>query len=386
MKLLHIGMILLLGSCSVDKEVTPPTLTPTPEIPLTHDGVIKGAQLTIHGQHVAGEMFSQYARLPKRLETSTDEDIRRLLDRGDNRKENLDSAGLYIAFETDAKSIAVNFKMRRNPSWGIVPDGNERGFDLYSLEGTEWTYVKSFTEGSGVNVSGSYDNSIGTMKKYMILFPTYNGLANTKADDFTITIPTEAKIYDRNFFGEDKRKPILIYGTSVTQGASASRPGLTYTAQVMFEQKREVINMGFAGTAFMFKDMADYMATIPSEMFFIDPTLNICDKYFDREQDGDTTRKAHANYMIKTYRKNHPYTPIVMVSQFDGRLTADDTEGIWGKLMKDVVDELKREGVNGLYFLGRDNFIPDTVSDRIHTTDEGMKGWAKKYNDFIKTL
>ena len=381
MKLLYLGMILLLGACSVDEnkgEISPPA--PTPDLSLPHSGVIKGSQLTIHGQHVAGEMFSQYARLPKHLENSTDMDIRRLLDRGENRKENLDSAGLYITFETDAKNIAVNFKMRRNPSWGIVPDENERGFDLYSLTGTEWTYVKSFTEGSGVNVSGSYANPTGTMKKYMILFPTYNGLANTTEDDFTITIPKEAKFYDRNFFGEDKRKPILIYGTSITQGASASRPGLTYTALVMFDQKREVINMGFAGTAFMCKDMADHIATIDSEMLFIDPTLNIKDLLLDEK------RKGNAKYMIEAYREKHPRTPIVMVSQFDGKLTADGTEGEWGQLMKEVVDELKREGVKGLYFMERNNFIPDTIGDKVHTTDKGMGQWAKRYNDFIKTL
>ena len=54
--------------------------------------------------------------------------------------------------------------------------------------------------------------------------------------------------------------------------------------------------------------------------------------------------------------------------------------------MKEVVDELKREGVKGLYFIKRDNFIPDTGPDKVHTTDLGMKQWAKKYNDFIKTL
>jgi len=378
MKLLYLGMILLLGACSVDNkgEISPP-----PEPPLPHNGVIKGSQLTIHGQYVDGEMFSQYARLPKSLKNSTDIDIRRLLDRGDKRSEHLDSAGLYIAFETDAKKIDVNFKLRRVPSLGIVPDGNERGFDLYQLVRGTWTHKKSFTEGSGTTVSGSYENtsreSPRDLQQYILLFPTYNGLANTKEDDFTITIPKEAVIYDRSFFSEDKEDPILIYGTSVTQGASASRPGLTYTALVMFEQKKEVINMGFAGTAFMCKDMADHIATIPSEILFIDPTLNIADLL------DDTKRKANAEYMIRAYRAKNPKTPIVMVSQFDGRLTADGTEGEWGQLMKEVVEELKREGIKNIYFLERNNFIPETVTDKVHTTDLGMEQWAKKYNNFL---
>ena len=373
MKLLHIGMILLLGACSVDKEVTPPAPT--------HDGVIKGSDLTIHGRHAIEEMISLYSRLPKSLEKSQDPYIIDLLERGDH----LDSAGLYIAFETDAKKIDVNFKLHTQPKTGNNSSGvNNPGssyFDLYLLKGTEWTYEKSFMGESGTTtVLGSYENSTGTMKKYMILFPTYNGLANTEADDFTITIPKDAKFYDRNFFGEDKRDPILIYGTSITHGAWASRPGLTYTALVMFEQKREVINLGFAGRAFMCSVIADYVATIASEVLFIDPTLNIKDLLLDEK------RKGNAKYMIEAYREKHPRTPIVMVSQFDGRLTADGTEGEWGQLMKEVIDELKQDKVKGLFFMERDNFIPDTGPDNVHTTDLGMEQWAKKYNDLLKTL
>ena len=382
MKLLHIGMILLLGACSVDKEVTTPTPTPEPSLP--HTGVIKGSDLTIHGRHAIEEMASLYARLPKSLEKSQDPYIIDLLNRGAH----LDSAGLYIAFETDAKKIDVNFKLHTQPKTGNNSSGvNNPGssyFDLYLLKGTEWTYEKSFMGESGTTtVLGSYDNSTGTMNKYMILFPTYNGLANTKEDDFTITIPKDAKIYDRNFFGEDKRKPIFIYGTSITHGAWASRPGLTYTALVMFEQKREVINLGFAGRAFMCSVIADHVATAPSEVLFIDPTLNIADL------DDNKQRKDYAKNMIRTYRDKNPRTPIVMVSQFDGRLTKPEdknTEGEWGQLMKEVIDELKQDKVKGLYFIKRDNLIPDTGPDKVHTTDLGMEQWAKKYNDLLKTL
>ena len=383
MKLSHIGMILLLGACSVDKgEVSPPVDPPTP--PLTHSGVIKGSDLTIHGQHVPKEaLVSKYGRLPKFLESSTDNDLSNIVNK---HGLHTDSAGLYIAFETDAKSIVFNFTLKGGSTSTESNDDTENAFDLYSFENGKWGSVQDFHLPANVapyEVNSTYNNTSGTTKKYILLFPLYNGVADK---EFTLTIPKEAKFYDRNFFGEDKRKHILIYGTSITQGANPSKVGLAYTSRLLFDQKREIINMGFSGHAFMCKDITDYVTDIPSAVFFIDPTMNMTGATISRA-------KVNAEYMIKTYRKKHPKTPIVMVSQFDGNLTSadDGTEGPFGQAMKEVVDEIKKE-VGNLHFLARDNFIPEGSirdtgkGDLTHPGDEGMKGYANKYNTILKTL
>jgi len=380
MKLLYLGMILLLGACSVDNKGE----IPLPKPPLPHNGVIKASQLTIHGQHLSGTMASIYGRLPKRLENSNDKDLANIRD--SKHQLHTDSAGLYIAFETDASSITFNFTLRGGGVSSESNDDTENGFDLYSLNNEKWGSVQAFHGTASDNeVESTYKNTSGKMKKYILLFPLYSGVGDK---GFTISIPKEAKFYDRSFFGEDERKPILIYGTSITQGANPSRVGLTYTSRLLFDQKREIINMGFSGNAFMCKDIADYMTTIPSAIFFIDPTMNIA--WF-----GDLPKsKANAEYMIKAYILKHPKTPIVMVSQFDGRLTAsaNGTEGTEGQAMKEVVQKLQREGIKNIYFLKRDNFIPkgstrDTGKlDKIHPGDEGMKGYAEKYIAILDTI
>ena len=392
MKLSHIGMILLLGACSVDKgEVSPPVNPPTPEPSLPHNGVIKASQLTIHGQYVPKEgLVSKYGRLPKSLESSTDNDLSCIVNK---HGLHTDSAGLYIAFETDAKSIDFSFTLKQSITESESPcanDGTENAFDLYSFENEKWVSVHDFRLGDDTTtreVKSTYNNASGTTKKYILLFPLYNGVGDK---EFTLTIPKEAKFYDRNFFGEDKRKHILIYGTSITQGANPSKVGLAYTSRLLFDQKREIINMGFSGHAFMCKDITDYVTDIPSAVFFIDPTMNMTGATISRA-------KVNAEYMIKTYRKKHPKTPIVMVSQFDGNLTSadDGTEGTYGEAMKEVVEKLQKEGIKNLYFLSRDDFIPKGSVrdgnkpddfDKVHPGDEGMKGYANKYNEILKTI
>ncbi len=386
MKLSHIGMILLLGACSVDKgEVSPPVNPPTPEPSLPHNGVIKASQLTIHGQYVPKEgLVSKYGRLPKSLESSTDQDLKNIKDHGLHT----DSAGLYIAFETDAKSIKFDFTLKGGNTSSEANDETESGFDLYSLENGKWESVQDFhlvNHTDPYEVNSTYNNVSGTTKKYILIFPLYNGVGD---EEFTLTIPKEAKFYDRDFFGEDKRKPILIYGTSITQGTRPTRVGLAYTSRLLFDQEREIINMGFSANAWMCKDMTDYVTDIPSAVFFIDPTMNM-------EMVKDIPKsKRNAENMIRTYRKKHPRTPIVMVSQFDGRLTvaANGTEGTYGEAMKEVVEKLQKEGIKNLYFLSRDNFIPEPgikgngTKDYIHPGDEGMKGYANKHNEILKTI
>ena len=372
---------------SAGTPINPSDDAPTPTPPLTHSGVIKSSQLTIHGQHVPKEaLVSKYGRLPKSLEDSTDQDLKAIKTHGLNT----DSAGLYIAFETDAKSIAFSFTLKEKVQYSDSAEANnstENAFDLYSLENGKWESVQAFhllANAAPYEVKSTYNNASGTTKKYILLFPLYNGVADK---EFTLTIPKEAKFYDSNFFGEDKRKHILIYGTSITQGANPSKVGLAYTSRLLFDQKREIINMGFSGNALMCKDITDYVTDIPSAVFFIDPTMNM-------GVWNDISRsKVNAEYMIKTYRKKHPKTPIVVVSQFDGTLTsaADGTEGAYGQAMKEVVEKLKAQ-VGNLHFLARDNFIPkgsirdSNEPDNIHPGDEGMEGYANKYNEILKTI
>ncbi|MEF9932226.1 MAG: SGNH/GDSL hydrolase family protein, partial [Bacteroidales bacterium] len=60
----------------------------------------------------------------------------------------------------------------------------------------------------------------------------------------------------------NKSLPIVFYGTSVTQGGCASRPGMAYPAIIERKLNRETINLGFSGNGRMDKVMADKIATI----------------------------------------------------------------------------------------------------------------------------
>lgn len=367
--------------------------------PIEHSGTINGQQLKIFGQAKNIELSSLYGKLSKALVDNPNPDPDMKDSTGDGiikRGAHLDSAGFYIAFETDADTIEFDFKLRKGHSSGITPDPNESGFDLLKWNGSVYEFEKNSGDilEQGNTVNFSYDNTSKKTDKYILLFPSYNGLANTEENDFTITIPKDAKFYQDYPYKENKAKPILIYGTSVSQGASASLPSKIYTTLLSSKMKKEVLNLGFWGRAFMYTNMADYLASIPSSLFIIETALNIkdLDKWSDPTDDpnGDKLKIANATYLIKTYREHNPNTPIVVLSQFRrGVDVVGDTsaEGYQGEILKNVVDTLEST-VGNLYFISRVGLTLEysDAPDQVHPSDAGMEKWANHIYDTIKDI
>src|SRR5690606_17337574 len=96
---------------------------------------------------------------------------------------------------------------------------------------------------------------------------------------------------------------ILVYGSSIVQGASASRPGLAYPARLSRSTGLNFLNLGMGGSAKMEKEVADMIADIPADAFVLDCVPNSFPAEI-RERTG---------YLIKTIRAKHPQAPIIVM-------------------------------------------------------------------------
>ena len=144
---------------------------------------------------------------------------------------------------------------------------------------------------------------------------------------FTLEFTANSTSREFEPFAESARKPILIYGTSITQGDGDNglRPGATYAAQIMWACHREVINLGVAGSAQIEYKMADFLVQIESEVFILDPGWNLTATSPDAL--NCTANGAPANitneevvarikYLVQAYRQQHPETPIIICPKF----------------------------------------------------------------------
>ena len=336
-----------------------------------------GSQFVLQGQVEGIELFGKYGRLSKKMvetpQSVTDggkDDIATFKKNGLQ----IDNAGFYIAFDTDATKINIEATLRKKSQY--IAFASAEQFQLLQWNGTKYKSVKVSTWNDTTLVANfNYTPTTTGEQKYILLFPTYNGIAENK--DLKITVNKEAKVYNSFPFNEDKQLPILVYGTSVSQGAWGSTVRSNYTSILSFESKREVLNLGFSGSAYMGKDMADYLKQIPSHIFFIDPTLNLDDKQGD-------IHKVRAEYLIKEYRKYNKTTPIVVVSKFHKikwTIGVGSTDTLIPPVdVKDAYDNLKAEGVDVTYTLINGSGHDGTTWKKLTAIDFASVGTEfKKY-------
>ena len=182
------------------------------------------------------------------------------------------------------------------------------GFDLYIDDDGKYSFVDVFRPDPG-NLSGGFASVIDmSLRNYgqgwhsfTLNLPLYNAV-----DEFQIGIPGDCAMGPGRAYRP--LAPIVYYGSSITQGGCASRPGNAYPAIISRRLDMDFINLGFSGQARGQKEMAEYIATLDMSVFVLD-------------YDHNTTDQAHleaTHYpFYETVRARQPELPILMISRPD---------------------------------------------------------------------
>ena len=217
------------------------------------------------------------------------------------------STGIAVRFRTDSKTIGLkwtlisNFRMNHMTAAGIC------GFDLYGWDGQKWRFV-GLAQPSGKNSATIMRKGMyGTMREYMMYFPLYDGVCKVEIGvDSTAVLEQPCKLGANLLGGQKDTKPLVFYGTSVTQGGCASRPGMVYTSILSRWLGRECINLGFSGNGRMDPELADEIARIDAGAYILD-CLGNCS--VQAVQDN-------TEYFIKTIAEAHPDVPVILLSNY----------------------------------------------------------------------
>jgi hypothetical protein len=103
-------------------------------------------------------------------------------------------------------------------------------------------------------------------------------------------------------------KPVLFYGSSITQGGCASRPGNNYTSMLCRAVDAEQINMGFSGSARGEDSMAEAIASLDLAVFVYD---------YDHNAPSDEHLTATHERFFKIIRAKNPELPVIMMNRCD---------------------------------------------------------------------
>ena len=218
-------------------------------------------------------------------------------------------AGACVRFSTDSDQFAVVWELTETSNMPHFAASGQSGLDLFEETDTGTRHVKSIIpaldNGCGCHKKQSaYIPLPGGLRHYALYLPLYNGLTQ-----LLLGFPQGARIAP----GRKPKieKPIVFYGSSITQGACASKAGSAYTTLLCRRLDAAQINLGFSGNGKGEAHMARYIAGLDMRMFVFD--------YDHNALSPEDLEKTHEPF-FRIVRAAHPELPVVLISRpdFDG--------------------------------------------------------------------
>ncbi|MBQ0025125.1 MAG: SGNH/GDSL hydrolase family protein [Bacteroidales bacterium] len=311
-----------------------------------------------------------YTRLPADMKDVTRKEVWDL---------GLNSAGLAVRFSTDSKCIGAQWTLLNNFGMNHMAKTGVCGIDLYILtEENQWVFIGTAQPNGKESRNVFLRNMEGKMHDYMAYLPLYDGVTKVEigVDSSAVIEKPHSTILNRG-----SEKPIVFYGTSITQGGCATRPGMVYTSIISRARNQECINLGFSGNARMDKALAETLSRIDADQYVIDCLPNCTTQIL----------KDSAYFFMTYLAKEHPDVPIFMVENVDYKYgfadlkTKGDTiekNAYW----KELYRKLRKEGYKNLIYIPEKDLSGDSecTVDGAHRTDLGFMVMAKGFMKYLK--
>jgi hypothetical protein len=282
---------------------------------------------------------------------------------------------MVFRFKTDATSIWANYKlMNSRIAQPHMPATGVSGIDLYARdEHGKWRWV-NVTKPAMQEVKVAIDSGLNPgEREYAAYLPLYNGV-----ETLSIGVPKGAKFEAL----APRKKPIVFYGTSITHGACASRPGMVHTAILGRQFDMPTVNLGFSGNGRMDAAVGDYLVKIDAAVYVIDCLPNM----------GPADVRAKCIPLVKQIRAARPETPIVLVEDrrnTNSWLHADRAKHHDGnhQALRESFDTVQKEGVAKLYYIPGDHLLGEDAeasTDGSHPSDLGFYRQAEVFAPILR--
>ncbi len=291
------------------------------------------------------------------------------------------SAGLCVRFVTDSDRVATRWTTTSgNMGMDHMPATGVSGLDLYVRDRGQWRWIGvGRAPNSSTNEDVLADAIPAGAHEYMLYLPLYNGIKSLE-----IGIAAKASLARPGPRAAGCDRPMVFYGTSITQGGCASRPGMVYTAILGRWLDRPVVNLGFSGNGRMDPELAVLLGEIDASVYVLDTLPNMTVPFIEER----------AESFVKALRKARPDTPIVLVESvpYQGeaflpkpRQSVADKNAAWRK----VYQRLKADGIQGL------SYVPNRLLtgtdgegsvDGVHLTDLGFLRFAEALRPVLRKV
>ncbi len=292
------------------------------------------------------------------------------------------SAGLGVRFETDADSVVVQYKVGGILAMDHFPATGVSGVDLYVKNRDYWLWCRGkYGFKDIIRYHFTVDALPKGMHTYQLLFPLYNDIKN-------LQVGVKAGSSFR-FLSTRPEKPVVVYGTSIAQGACASRPGMAWTNILSRKLDYPVVNLGFSGNGRLEPEVIELINEIDASVYVLDCLPNLSPN--EKRTKKDIQKRIRGS--VLSLREKHPKTPVLLVQHagYSDGLVDTDRRKIYETLnswMTESFKDLKKEGLENLYMLSNAEIglSNDAFVDGTHPTDLGMEQYAAAYEKILNPL
>ncbi len=283
-------------------------------------------------------------------------------------------AGGRVRFVTDSPYVAISVKLNNAYKMSHFAFTGSVGCDMFS--GTR--YIGTIVPPT--NVIAEYEGVINVPftddkeREYTINMPLYSGVDKMYIGIKEGSVLKAAPDYKTT-------TPVVYYGSSVTQGGCATRPGNAYQNIISRELDCDFINLGFSGSARAEDEIANYIASLDMSAFV-----------YDYEYNAGTFehyKKTHER-MFKIIRAKNPDVPIVMVSRPKYYLSPNERR-FFEEVLMVTYNNARAAGDKNVYYIDGTTFFPPEMRemalvDNVHPTDVGFWCMAKSIGEKLKEI
>lgn len=286
------------------------------------------------------------------------------------------TAGGRVRFKTNSPYVTINAKMGQLGKMPHFAFTGSIGFDMYVKKDGKERYFKSFVP--SVDIVDGYESEITfetvEEREITINFPLYSEVCDLYiglAEGSSLNACDEYKI----------AKPFVYYGSSITQGGCASRPGNSYQAMISRRFDADHINIGFSGNARGEVEITDYIKKLDMSLFVYDYDYNA--------PTAEHLEKTHER-MFKGIREENPDLPIIIMSRPKLDFSKEEEDEKRLEIIKRTYNNAVSAGDKNVYFISGQELMKytdnDGTVDGCHPNDLGFASMAKVLGDKIEEI
>ena len=325
--------------------------------------------IRVHGVEYDREA-GMFLRMPKEIAASVSPQVHGLNQR---------TSGGRVRFRTDSRYVGVYCVAPAFAPMPHMPLTGSHGFSIYCggvFAGKITPSVDVATEKGKDTITFGGIVRLGERgwRDVEIYMPLYGGVSE-------LWIGTEEGASRDSPKDYKHEKPIVIYGSSITQGACASRPGNDFAMRLSRMLDADVLNLGFSGNGNAEPAMLEYLASLDASAYIFDYNY-----YSDRPE-----RILPKHYDIyATLRRAHPTVPILMIDK-PSVLFAGDDYRIRSEMIRETYERARGEGdvhvamMDAMELFGERD-ADSCVVDTDHPNDLGFYRMAESIYPYLLGL